>query len=149
MARVSKANRNRLLRKIQRRILKEPSSFRMDVWNCGTAACIGGYACLLGVPKIYPVSDSDEFATSRATAKQWIDFYKDTTGLLHTPRAQLREYDTEAQKILGLTAEEAHALFHVADWPDQYNVAYEDAGNRRAKAKVAAARIEHFIQTGD
>lgn len=47
----------RLLRKVQRKILAEPKQFQMRTWftsdldhkipNCGTAACIGGWALVL------------------------------------------------------------------------------------------------------
>lgn len=37
----------RLLRRIQEKILAEPENFNMRTWTCGTAHCIGGWACVL------------------------------------------------------------------------------------------------------
>ena len=37
----------RLMRRIKRVIMKEPSTFTMTAWACGTALCIGGHACVM------------------------------------------------------------------------------------------------------
>jgi hypothetical protein len=40
-----------LLLKVAEAILAEPWHFNMDSWDCGTTACIGGWACRLsGMP---------------------------------------------------------------------------------------------------
>jgi hypothetical protein len=123
----------RLLRRIQRRILKEPRQFQMDdlysatddfgkevTANCGTAACIAGWAVALssGIsPREASILDS--------TGQQ------NTWGL--------------AVKKLGL--ESGRPLFLVYEWPGKFWAAYERAKTNRQQAKVAVARIEHFIKT--
>ncbi len=140
----------RLLRRVERAILKEPRRFVMKWWHatgdvianhieekyrppCNTVACIAGHVQWLTDPK--------RFA---ADVKAGYD------GCV--------EHD--ARKALGLDDEQADRLFMMQDWgddggldpfrsgwPKKFCDAYNNAKTPRARAKAAVARIEHFIAT--
>lgn len=124
----------RLLRRIQKHILEEPRRFfilrfkeagipdstvivengqAQQIPECGTMACIGGWACILSGRK-----------------------------------TRLRFWNT-AVSLLGLTFDQADALFTYHEWPRRFFNSYQQAENERARrARIAAARIEHLIKTG-
>lgn len=55
-----------------------------------------------------------------------------------------------ARRFLGLTIDQAYKLFAYVDgngWPYAFQTAYNQARTLRERAKVAVARIEHFIKT--
>ncbi len=134
----------KLLKRIQRAIVKEPRRFVMEydiipdpIAPCGTAACIAGHAVML--TKI-----------SR-TRKSWKVLGKKLS------QTGVSWWDTKkgAMSSLGIDCLQAHRLFHLSGWPDFFRKAYNAAGyadgltakERCAKAKVAIARIDHFIAT--
>ena len=51
-----------------------------------------------------------------------------------------------AQELLGLEYAQSDRLFFVDYWPGKF--AYNKAKTKKAKAEIAAKRIEHFIKTG-
>lgn len=118
----------RLLRRVQKWIAKEPRSYdqdatldRSDESPCGTVGCIAGWTCALSGK---------------------------------TPQARKRFSYNRARVQLGLTTEQASRLFSYiwafsdgGGWPNKFNKAYLDAKTPRARARVAVARIEHFIKT--
>lgn len=131
----------RLLRKIQRHILEEPKRFLMrafvetgkpgtaymnDEWEfekfpaCGTAACIGGWACILN---------------GKLSARNG-DFEIPAARLLGVTRS--RNFMVKSQ---------ADRLFHVPYWPEQFKHEFRRAHGATAHARIAAARIDHFIAT--
>lgn len=55
---------------------------------------------------------------------------------------------TTAAKLLGLTYGEDN-LFFLCDWPRKFAAPYEKAATATKRAKIAAARIEHLITTGE
>lgn len=127
----------RLLRKVQRHILEEPKRYDQDRWlirgdeatihlepndvpACKTVGCIAGWVCVLGksIPKLAYNSG------------------------------------IRAKKLLGLTTGQADRLFApilYADanhcWPEKFETKYRKANTAKKRAKVAAARIDHFIKT--
>lgn len=120
----------RLLRAIQRQILKEPLQFTMETWfwsypsgfrysipNCGTAACIAGWALAVS-KKISP-------------HKAKLNYYK-------TESAKLPDM---AFPLLGVDANQGGRLFYFNRWPAKFKTKHQD------NAKQAVARIEHFITT--
>lgn len=120
-----------LLQEIKARILAEPDSFRMDTWTCGTAHCIAGWAVLLsGLTIANP--DAETFA-QRLTDGRTPDMA--ATQVLDIP-ADPDDWDSPAER-----------LFHVGDWPAEFEEAYEDAGSRSERAQIAANRIDRFIDT--
>jgi len=51
-----------------------------------------------------------------------------------------------ARKVLGLGDQE---LFHSGLWPYPFNQKYLEAKTPRQRAKIACARIDHLIKTGE
>jgi hypothetical protein len=85
--------------------------------KCGTAACIAGWTCILSMEDKEP----EEIASN------------------------LVEH-TEAGNFLELTNEQANRLFLPSQWPWRFLDGACDDGKTKT-AKIAAARIEHFIKT--
>jgi hypothetical protein len=137
----------KLLRKIQQEVLAEPRRLRMvtfgklyteadvaetftdpaDAPPCNMAACIGGFADWLTKPKL---------------------FKRDIK------RGGTNGIGDRARKELGLTEDQADRLFFFREWgyekgwPARFSNAYRDAKTPLAKAKVAVARIDAFIESG-
>lgn len=124
----------RLLRRVQKAILKHPWQFEMSWWfdntlhlsrstlepkGCGTAACIAGWA-------VHLTSGNKKLSQTRT---------------LHGDA-----YD--AEDLLGLSCDQSCSLFNTGGWPSYFATAYRQATNPETRAKVAARRIEHFISTG-
>jgi hypothetical protein len=113
----------KLLRRIQKRILKHPDSYDQNVMisrdECGTTACIAGWAVLLS-----PLDPGF-----------------------------IGDYASKATLLLGLDDEQAIRLFDVIEdgyccgWPDKYVRAYLRAKTPRGRARAAMRRIDHFIKT--
>lgn len=150
------------LRALQKYLLDEPRRFNLRSWGvhinpttpkqqlkeefgieghieliekqnppCGTVACLAGNLCVMGKligPKQFKNEIIFEFGNS-------------------TPDL--------ARKYLGLTEEEANPLFYLKEWgfgfgwPEQFakRLARHKSGTK-AYAKIAVARIEHYINTG-
>lgn len=141
----------RLLRKVQRVILREPARLCMGGWlsvmsgltnhegpSCGTVGCIAGWAALLDKPRMRS--------------------YRDMAASVN--RFDGRSTKEQAKDALGITEEQSERLFHVGGWPAKYSEAYKNSDpdfkagaeawfrtlNRR-RARIAAARIERFIRS--
>jgi hypothetical protein len=115
----------------QQKILAEPSQFDMEdffhtdtenIPNCGTAACIGGWAITL------------KLGVTPNEAQ-----YRRTIG---EPIWRL------AADALDLPYTLAYRLFYTGEWPREFDEAYYAANSAEEKARVAVARIDHFIKTG-
>lgn len=119
----------KLLKRIKARILKEPDHFRMDKWTCGTAYCVGGWACVLSRVKLRVSHDYGELV-------------KPTN---YERLSSQHEVFVRAKKLLGLTTKQAERLFVEEQWPSGL-VATGEA-SRVVKARLAASRIDHFIAT--
>lgn len=134
-----------LLRKIQAAVIQEPKRLYMDKWimiegdaaepgdmaeiieypACGTVGCIAGWAVILNDQKGNSVKN---------TARKFL------AGIfLRT--SQL------AKEALDLEHDAAGRLFYVHYWPTKYAQDYSHTQDPVEKAKVAVARIEHFIAT--
>jgi hypothetical protein len=139
----------KLLRKVAKYILEEPRRLAMGSWvrdanpkykahpACGTQACIAGTACILsGKAKL-------------KTHKEGFKYFSLPQSAPHI-----------GQKELGLTHKEACRLFLLdsdwgdsgfegfeGHWPHKFIQQYEGAKTNRKKARIAVARIEHFIKT--
>lgn len=122
----------KLLRKVKRQILKEPKQFVMEgffveagsdvtpkkIPNCGTAACICGWAISLK-NAVTPAEANCQ------SVNEW----------------------TDGEDALQLTREQADRLFAHFDWPERFFLRYRNAKSFKARAEAAADRIEHFIKT--
>lgn len=129
----------RLLRRIQNQILKEPRQFFMSWWftndpddvsakaipNCGTAACIGGWAVTL----------SQRVKPARMYRKSSYSTYR--TGVLAAELIRLPD------------GYNRNKLFVTTMWPPEFHMRWRNAATPLARAKVAVARIEHLIKHGD
>ena len=124
----------RLLRKIQEHILAEPKRYEQESWatSCGTAACIGGWACILTGSR------------PKSVANETFDVFG------------------KARRVLGLEYEAAERLFSVPCeyvvrnaaifkaryiWPLKYQKRYLAAKTAKGRVRVAIDRINHFIKT--
>jgi len=129
-----------LLRRVEKAILKEPRRMRMNTFGdkrsrkntknippCATQACIGGHIVWQLNPVLF----------TRAVEEGDIDWI-----------------EHRARQALQLTQVEANRLFLFKSWnygsegwPKEFSVAYNKAKTPHKRAKVAVARIEHFIRT--
>jgi hypothetical protein len=126
------------LKQVADLIAQNPTQFNMDWWfhesdavgndagGCGTAACIGGWAVFLKYK-------SKKGRTP--TLAQVCDHCDDGSTI------------DEATEALKLTPTEANRLFVLSEWPVKFEVAYDNATTAGRAAKVAVARINHFIVT--
>lgn len=126
----------RLIRKVIKHILAEPARYFQEdvittgdpgetVWGddnhrfakCGTAACIGGWAYILGSkrPRL------------------------NGTSVLDKARLLLGLSDRQSQVLFGGNPR--------GDWPAPYGDAYNNAGTQRGKTRVAARLLEKVIKT--
>jgi hypothetical protein len=134
----------KLLRRIQKHILAEPRRYNQNatiikaepgakvrpdrgedvniVPACGTVACIGGWADILGAARGAKIR---EFSFDRA---------RKLLGLDEDQGIRLFDYITDETRPW-LT------------WPDQFTDAYLAAKTPRGRARVAVRRIDHFIAT--
>lgn len=130
----------KLLRKIQKHILKEPERLVMKfqlvrrqsgteiegdsdrthrIPPCGTAACIAGWALIL---TNMPLEEGSA----------WGDYV--------VPKAN---------ELLGMIGGVwRHSLFDLEEWPHQFFSQYDKAETAPERAKIAAERIDHLIKTG-
>lgn len=126
----------KLLRRVKREILAKPNSYRQDVWNCGSAACIAGHAIALTIPSVRPLKDEDG------------DTYPSIDG------CKLNEdWEDLANRVLGLDYDHFDGSLFTADpeldWPEPFAEEWRKAASREDKAKIAARRIDHFIHSGE
>lgn len=122
----------RLLRKVQREILKRPTQVEMDHWfyrgdgytrvgkieACGTAGCIVGWALTLG---------NNYKRIADAFRMGWLL--------------------DDGRKILDLEVEPAWILFFTDYWPQPFKRRYYDAKTAKTRAKAVSDRIDLFIKT--
>lgn len=133
------------LRAIKKQILKEPRQFAMrwlfakelrrlgrvewtdnvhhnkPIPNCGTAACLAGWAFTLFAERGLNPREANELMEDNAYGIE------------------------DAREILRLADEQGKLLFHFENWPPKFRRAKEEG--TPAFARQAAARIEHFIAT--
>jgi hypothetical protein len=148
----------RLLRRVQKRILKEPKQFEMstgfilnghnagilfsstpdyirhgEIPNCGTAACVAGWALTLGTGCKKPIQAARKFHEFRKLKSVW------------------GPIESRARRILSLSKEQSNRLFYADQWPVQFNRDRSLTGfsrlSKRKQAQLAVKRIDHFIKT--
>jgi hypothetical protein len=113
-----------LLQQVKQVILADPDSFRMDTWTCGTAHCIAGWALLL---RDIPIVGGPSLSKQRTVSDE--------------------HPGDVAAELLGLSDDEQLSLFNCYHWPVEFHARYRESPDRRARAQVAAERIDHFIAT--
>lgn len=126
----------KLLRRVQKAIVEHAAHFDMSEWGvgaskadimhdeppeseCGTTACIAGFAVILRDGKARP---------SEAVA-------------LRAAKLLSLDYDSWDFGCNGTR------LFHVQHWPSKFYHRYSKAKRNLTRARIAAERIEHFIKT--
>lgn len=141
----------RLLRRVQKQILKEPRQFLMSNWfvdegedaefpgndiakkipNCGTAACMAGWTISLSAKK--------NPRETRAGIK--IGYEQ-----IGNKAARLLGMKLTREDRLGLSYPPSWGnLFVVQDWPDSFKAKWYKARTPLKRAKVASARIDAYI----
>lgn len=132
-----------LLEKVAQKILDEPRRLRMGRWleklddlykndreypPCGTVGCIAGWAVQIHMEENKSPLDVEDYQN-----------YPD--------------FENEGQKILGLTYQQRRGLFFQENWPFEFRYNWENIQNFDdryvERAKLAAARIRHMIETGE
>lgn len=126
----------KLFRQIKKRILDEPRQFDMsmffntdpymDIPNCGTAACIAGWAITLS-----KTPDKKPSTASHA--------YHYSGDILDG-----------ACKELGISPSQGERLFFDLHWPRPYGTEFREQSkqsNKTGQAKVAARFIDEIIKT--
>lgn len=126
-----------LLLKVKEQILREPRQFNMEHYfftyeegyepdteeekipNCGTAACIAGWAIAIA------------YQQNPREANQNLNSYAGPI----------------ARDLLELHYMQSERLFHTCDWPKRFKDEYFSANTNQERAEVAARRIDHFIAT--
>lgn len=120
-----------LLRQVETAILAEPKQFDISHWweyvgagvpNCGTTACIAGWAIAIAN------HENPREARDRYIEKGYWDIVEHAAG------------------ILGITPSQGERLFFIYHWPARYRRQYGKL-TVEGKAKRAVRRIEHFIKT--
>lgn len=117
-----------LLMEVRQRILDEPRQFDMDVFfeshadipNCGTAACIAGWAIALSEKTTPKEAKNRNFSL---------------------------DYEILAVRALRIDFHQANRLFYVGTWPAEFQSRFRMSVESDERAQVAAERIDHFIKT--
>lgn len=120
----------KLLRRIKKHILEEPKRLEMGVF------------CEHGEPGEYLISDGIETEFAKCGTAACI------AGWASILSGNDQEHpETFATRVLELKFGQAARLFYVDKWPKKFATPYENAKNKTQQAKVASARIDHFIAT--
>lgn len=125
-----------LLRQVKRAILAQPNFYAQNRWvssvnSCGTTCCIAGWADFVVNGKAAHNKRAKKLIVP--TGQQW---------------KVADEWLEIAAEALGITLDESERLCEgSSEWPEDLAGAYAEAATAKERAKVAAARIEHFIAT--
>ena len=132
----------KLLEKTIKSIQEEPRGLDMRYWAkqvnptnpknppCGTKACIAGHVAFCSGKLAF---NENGFSKIKGEPNMFVANW--------------------AREALKLNSEQADRLFYFArwnegiGWPKQFSVAYNKAKTAKQRAKVAIARIRHFIKT--
>lgn len=126
-----------LLRRIQQAITQEAAHFDMSMWIAGTPDELFNEGKVEEIPSAL----APDCETTMCIAG-WAAFLERR----HVDDSPWIE--DRARDVLGLFGGEANRLFYVAAWPEPYATDYATATTPEARASVAVARIERFIESG-
>lgn len=124
----------KLLRKVKRHILEEPKRFVMSVV---VMSVVDTYKENSLSGKVFGMRPFPKCGTAACVAG-W--------ACILSGKDRLDVGMITAQRLLDLTPEQAMRLFEPSKWPEQYEAGTTDDGKNKT-AKIAAARIDHFIKT--
>lgn len=130
----------KLLRKIQRAIRKEPRQFDMDSWfefdkrtpNCGTTACIAGWAIALS-------SKKNPLDAAKSIRKRF------GRGMRVLSSKQAYGITAKVLKVLKIDMRQGDSLFYASYWPLNFPERFRNARTPEEKAEIACERIDAFI----
>lgn len=131
----------KLLRKVKKHILEEPKRLNMDFYGsaycndapaCGTVGCIAGWSALLSLAKI-PEDRYERPALMKPEKAE---------AALEITHNQAERLFNEPWIVYGPRKQEGHL-----GWPVNFAKQYLEAETPEYRAKITAARIEHFIKT--
>jgi hypothetical protein len=125
-----------LLRKVAGKLrrMRHKKHFDMSDWGskneCGTTACIAGWALLESGYRVKTAKEENE--------------YGERESVFYAPSGKPVDPFSAAQRLLGLKYNQASRLFHDDEWPftDDDEPVFD-----AESPKAAAERIEHFIKT--
>lgn len=157
----------RLLRRVCKAIVEHPNSFDQSVWvrgvkraaatPCGTVGCIAGHIVMQGVPGLRThtrgrlVAVDSEYSDLRVLPRRWhgSSIAEVAADLLGQPYAdvskKLFSISFGCGPWLGWCGEGENVPLGVRSM----SMAYKAAQTAAARAYIAAARIEHYIETGE
>jgi hypothetical protein len=140
------------LREIAEWAVRRPDEYRQDDWHCGSAMCIAGRAAMAygGVTGIIAF----DLLNTVVQQRQKLHGYGQTVHADFCPIVGTdveKRWEEIASEVLGIPVDPyGWRLFGTPDgWPAPFDTDYEQAETRKGKARVAAARIEYFIKTGE
>lgn len=113
-----------LLKQVAAQVSAAPRQLDMTTFDCGTAACIAGWAARLSGQSL-PAHD-EEMGSNGDSFRR-------------------------GKELLRLDGGQAVRLFYLDWWPDRFAEPYLEAaclGRHQKKAAATVARIDHFIATG-
>jgi hypothetical protein len=128
----------RRLRRLARFVQKNAERYDQGEW-CGTKACLAGHAAFLAGIKEEKIFNSRLFSSPFIKQQGFIeDIASRWLGLTSVQASLLFD---------GLTPPDNFPLFDRDLWPRKFADRYRKAKTDRARARVAADRIEHFIKS--
>ena len=137
----------KLLRRVAKHISEEPKRLAMGLWIQRKDDSYSGDGL------VYEHYHQDGQFSNRATKHRFAQC--GTAGciagwavlLKHgvTKAGKICDVPVEAAKILDI--EDCGRLFYVDDWPEEFSLPYLSAHTPAKRARIAVARIEHFIKT--
>lgn len=154
-----------LLRKVEKVILDDPKKFDMGRWatvfdktakgynprnktivhnSCGTVGCIAGWTCLLADKKTQKKLTAIAKQNTKGDVEAGMD---EKRAVGRASLSRMLDPQKQALSLLGIDAAQASKLFHESNWPLSYFLESVNAPTPKARAKIAVARIEHFIKT--
>lgn len=158
MAKILSRKAINLLRKVEQVVADDPRKLDMSDWgtvydktspdykksndtatfnSCGTVARIAGWACILSDPKL------------EKTLRQRAKTFSDHTSH-HVGRADLSmdiNPSKRAARLLGISSDAQHRLFHVYYWPTRFRDMYYNAITPAQRKTALIKRVEFFIET--
>ncbi len=140
-----------LLERVAQHIEAEPRRLQMSSWveaspksPCGTTACIAGWAVLLTAPDFDAALDVARTPTLDDEGAD--DSWAHEARVLRTVGREDEDFDQAGRELLGIDRQQADRLFYMIGWPAEFVSGY-DGRNAAEAARIAAARIRHFIAT--
>ena len=154
----------RKLRRVIKQILARPRGFNMRYWvnrdegeECGTTFCVAGRVVINDrIVTVKRLLSGDSLKGSELTRQ-----LRQELGIF---RGDFATCGQVARAALGITSAQETRLFYATKWPEPFRSAYgvrRDEANgvyvesdiekvpASVRAYIAAARIEHFIETGE